>query len=201
VVIAGVVMLVVSFRHGGSPPAPGAISAAEARREAGAARRTSTGPVLPRSEPTRLDIPRIGVHTAMLSLGLAPDGSAAVPSLSQARLASWYDQGPSPGELGPSVLLGHVDTKSGPAVFYSIGSLHRGDIVEVTRRDGKIAVFGVDEVQRFAKSDFPTDLVYGDLDYSGLRLVTCGGAFDEAKHSYVDNTIVFAHLLGSRDTP
>ena len=195
--------------HSGNPPAPKAMSAtqaaqAEARAEARAkaavkasATATVKGPVLSSSEPVRLDIPKIGVHTKLLSLGLADDGSAAVPSLSEAQLASWYNKGPTPGSLGPSVLLGHVDTKSGPAVFYDIGSLSSGDKVDVTRQDGTVAEFKVDDVERFPKASFPTALVYGDLNFAGLRLITCGGEFDQSKHSYVDNTVVFGHLASS----
>src|SRR5262249_18574730 len=144
----------------------------------------------------KLDIPKIGVHTPLMSLGLNSDGSAAVPSLKEAQLASWYNLGPAPGQPGPAVLLGHVDTKSGPAVFYSIGSLRKGDTIEVTRKDGTTAVFSVDTAEQYPKSNFPTNKVYGDLNYSGIRLITCGGEFDAAKHSYVDNTIVFGHLTG-----
>jgi sortase (surface protein transpeptidase) len=145
-----------------------------------------------------LDIPKIGVHAKLLSLGLAPDGSAAVPSLEEAQLASWYNQGPSPGQPGPAVLLGHVDTTAGPAVFYSIGALKQGDTIEVTRRDGHTAVFDVDATERHPKAAFPTAEVYGDLNYAGIRLITCGGEFDSSKHSYLDNTIVFGHMVSYR---
>jgi sortase (surface protein transpeptidase) len=204
-------MLVLAFRQSGPPQAPKASAAQAANLAKDSATPSSTasvqtakglkkieGPVLPSSVPVKLDIPKIGVHTRLLSLGLASDGSAAVPSLADAQLASWYNLGPTPGQPGPAVLLGHVDTKSGPAVFYGLGELGKGDKVEVTRQDGRTAVFGVDTVERYPKSDFPTAAVYGDLNYSGIRLITCGGDFDSEKHSYVDNTIVFGHLLSSR---
>lgn len=161
-----------------------------------AADQAPTGPVLGASVPVRVDIPRVGIHTRLLRLGLAPDGSVAVPPLSRAELAAWYDKGPSPGELGPAVLVGHVDTKKGPAVFFSLGRLRPGDSVDVTRADGTVATFTVDSVERVPKKHFPTARVYGDLRYAGLRLITCGGDFDG--HHYVDNTIVFAHLASAR---
>lgn len=161
-----------------------------------AADRAPIGPVLGASAPVRVDIPRVGIHSRLLRLGLAPDGSVAVPSLSHAELAAWYDKGPSPGELGPAVLVGHVDTKTGPAVFFSLGRLRPGDPVDVTRADRTMATFTVDSVERVPKKHFPTSRVYGDLRYAGLRLITCGGDFDG--HHYVDNTIVFAHLAAAR---
>jgi sortase (surface protein transpeptidase) len=150
--------------------------------------------VLGASRPTRVDIPRIGVHSRLLALGLQRDGTIATPPLSQARLASWYDKGPTPGERGPAVILGHVDTKKGPAVFYKLGRLRPGDAVRVTRKDGGVAAFTVDSVEHVSKAHFPTRRVYGDLGFAGLRLITCGGDFNG--HSYTGNTIVYGHLTG-----
>jgi LPXTG-site transpeptidase (sortase) family protein len=154
------------------------------------------GPVLKASTPVRVDIPRIGVHSRLLSLGLDHDGSLQVPSLAQARLAGWYDQGPTPGEPGPAVIVGHVDTKKGPAVFFSLGKLKPGDTVEVTRKDGKVAAFSVDSVEHVSKAHFPTRRVYGGVPFAGLRLITCGGDFNG--HNYTGNTIVYGHLTGQR---
>jgi sortase (surface protein transpeptidase) len=174
-------------RNSGPPrPGPGA-----ARPSASP---PSSGPVLAASTPVRVDIPRIGVHSRLLALGLQRDGTIETPSLKQARLAGWYDKGPTPGELGPAVIVGHVDTKKGPAVFYGLGRLRPGDAVEVTRKDGAVAAFTVDSVERVLKTHFPTKRVYGDLDFAGLRLITCGGDFDG--HSYLSNTIVYGHLTG-----
>jgi LPXTG-site transpeptidase (sortase) family protein len=119
-----------------------------------------------------------------------------VPSLSQAQLAGWYSKGPTPGERGPAVIVGHVDTKKGPAVFYGLGRLKPGDMVDVTRKDGKVAAFAVDSVEHVPKAHFPTQRVYGEVGFAGIRLITCGGDFKG--HSYTDNTIVYGHLLGSR---
>lgn len=200
VILAGIAMLVLAFQHSGPPQPPrvtgAAASAAQSANAIGPAH--IQGPVLPHSVPVKLDIPKIGVHTKLLSLGLASDGTADVPTLEQAQLASWYNLGPTPGQPGPAVLLGHVDTKSGPAVFYSIGALVKGDIIEVTRQDGKTAVFAVDKTERYPKVQFPTNAVFGDLNYSGIRLITCGGDFDSSTGHYVDNVIVFGHLLRSK---
>jgi sortase (surface protein transpeptidase) len=152
--------------------------------------------VLKASTPVRVDIPRIGVHSRLLSLGLEHDGTIAVPSLAQAQLASWYNKGPTPGERGPAVLVGHVDTKKGAAVFFSLGRLHPGDTVDVTRKDGKVAVFGVDSVEHVSKAHFPTQRVYGEVGFAGIRLITCGGDF--VGHHYTGNTIVYGHLKTDR---
>jgi sortase (surface protein transpeptidase) len=200
VILAGIAMLVLAFQHSGPPQPPLATGADTSASQSGTANGPAKiqGPVLPHSVPVRLDIPKIGVHTKLLSLGLAGDGTAAVPSLEEAQLASWYNLGPTPGQPGPAVLLGHVDTKTGPAVFYSIGSLVKGDTIEVTRQDGKTAVFSVDKTERYPKVHFPTNKVFGDLNYSGIRLITCGGDFDSSTGHYVDNVIVFGHLLNSK---
>jgi hypothetical protein len=197
VVGGGVILGVGAFRHVSPPQAP----LAKAGQNVAAPKSTAgKALLLPGSLPVRLDIPRIGVHTRLLSLGLDGQGAAAVPELSQAQLASWYNGGPSPGEVGPAVLLGHVDTKSGPAVFYRLGEMRAGDEVDVTRKDGTVAVFAADSVARYPKSGFPAEKVFGDLGYAGLRLITCGGDFDSSTGHYLDNTIVFGHLTGSRAT-
>ncbi|MQA34705.1 class F sortase [Modestobacter roseus] len=158
----------------------------------------STGPVLPASTPTVLDVPRLGVHHDLVELGLNPDGTVEVPPLSQVRTPGWYRYSPTPGELGPAVILGHIDAAEyGKGVFYDLGSMRPGDEVDVTRADGTVAVFAVTDVGQYDKDDFPTDAVYGDLDHAGLRLITCGGAFDAQTRSYEDNIVVFARLRSS----
>ncbi len=141
-----------------------------------------------------VDIKRIGVHSRLLPLGIERDGTLAVPPLSRAQLAGWWDKGPTPGQQGPAVIVGHVDTKKGPAVFYKLGRLRPGDAVDVTRKDGKVAAFTVDSVEHVLKAHFPTRRVYGDLRFAGLRLITCGGEFKG--HSYTSNIIVYGHLVG-----
>ncbi|MEN3612784.1 class F sortase [Plantactinospora sp. ZYX-F-223] len=154
-------------------------------------------PVLARSEPIKIMIPKIGVDATIMPVGLTPDGMVQVPPLAKAELAGWYQSGPTPGEAGNSVIVGHVDSKEiGPAVFFQLGALLPGDAIEVIRKDGSLVTFVVDGVKSYPKAAFPTELVYGPTDEPGLRLVTCGGDFDERVGSYPDNVIAFARLAG-----
>jgi sortase (surface protein transpeptidase) len=151
---------------------------------------------LSRSEPTDIAIPTIGVAAKIMSLGVNPDGTVQVPPLKQAQLAGWYQPGPSPGEIGNAVIVGHVDSQEiGPAVFFRLGAMKPGDVIKVTRKDKSLARFVVDDVKSYPKSGFPTELVYGPSDEAQLRVVTCGGQFDEQNRSYVNNIIVFATLV------
>jgi sortase (surface protein transpeptidase) len=112
--------------------------------------------------------------------------------------AAWYRYSPTPGEIGPSVIIGHVDSaKRGPSVFFTLGALKPGQRIEVARADGTTAAFGIDSVESFPKNSFPTRAIYGDTDYAALRLITCGGSFDKATGNYRDNIVVFARLVGS----
>ncbi|MBW0094358.1 class F sortase [Pseudonocardia sp. KRD-184] len=145
------------------------------------------------ARPVALDVPVLGVHTPLLSLGLQPDGTVEVPPLDDVGTAGWYRHSPVPGGVGPAVLLGHVDSaRDGPGVFAGLTRLRPGDAVSVVLDDGTTAAFRVDRVESFAKDAFPTQQVYGDLDHPGLRLITCGGTFDEERRSYRDNVVVFA---------
>lgn len=150
------------------------------------------GTILPPSDPVGLDIPAIGVRSRdFVALGLAKDGSIEVPT--KFEQPGWYKLGPTPGEFGPAVISGHVDSEKGPAVFYRLGELKPGAKLKVTRKDGSVANFAIDRVARYPKDAFPTDLVYGPTKRAEIRLVTCGGAFDEATGHYVDNIVAFAH--------
>lgn len=149
---------------------------------------------LKRSVPVRLRIPAIGVNAPVTEVGLNPDGTVQVPPLAEHNLTGWYKYGPTPGQRGASVILGHVDSVAGRSVFFKLKNLRRGNRIYVRLSDGKTAVFVVDGLQRTAKTTFPTDAVYGKLKYPGLRLVTCGGPFDAATGHYEDNIIVYAHL-------
>jgi hypothetical protein len=153
---------------------------------------TPEAPHLSRSTPIRLQIPAIGVDTALMELGLLPDGTLEVPP--NGFPAGWYNGGPTPGELGPAVIAGHVDW-TGPAVFYNLHKLQPNDRVTVTRMDGSVAVFSVSQVQEFPKDAFPTARVYGDIGSAALRLITCGGVFNHQTGHYVDNIIVFATFV------
>ena len=158
-------------------------------------RDAAAGAVLPASHPVRVEIPGIDVRTSLMELGLAPDGSAEVPPPAEADHAGWYRYSPTPGEVGPAVVIGHVDSVQGPAVFYRLGELSAGDPVRVAREDGSTATFTVDAVETFAKDSFPTERVYGDIDHAGLRLITCGGDYDDGAGGYQANTVVFASLV------
>ena len=157
------------------------------------------GLILPGSVPVSLAIPALGVTSSLLQLGLNPDGTVAVPDLNDPdSKAGWYKYSPTPGALGPAIILGHIDSaKYGPGVFYHLGDLKPGDLINITRGDGTVAVFRVDGVRSYPKNDFPTPTVYGNLDYAGLRLITCGGVFDPDAHSYESNIVAFASLISS----
>ncbi len=157
------------------------------------------GPILSASEPVTLEIPSIGVRSTLLHLGLDADGGLEVPAPGpDYDRAAWYRHSPAPGSLGPAILLGHVDSAAdGPSVFFRLGELRPGDRVVIIRADDSSALFIVDEVRRYAKDRFPTGLVYGDIDHAGLRIITCGGAFDSATGHYLDNIVVFASLVTS----
>jgi sortase (surface protein transpeptidase) len=171
---------------GGAPAGPGAIA------------RGTTGPApLGRSVPVHLDIPAIGVSTPLMALGLNGDGTVAVPPLRPDAPAGWYRHFATPGEVGPAVILGHVDTAAGPAVFYRLRDLRPGDTVTVRRTDGSSAVFTVDRLAQYPKSAFPADAVYGAVDHPALRLVTCGGAFDAIHGEYRGNLIVYTTLTAT----
>jgi len=154
-----------------------------------------TTTVMPASVPVRLLIPAIGVDSTLMDLGLQADQSLEVPP--QGFPAGWYTDAPTPGELGPAIIAGHVDWGGQPGVFFDLRDLTSGDEVTITRRDGSTARFQVTHVQRVAKDAFPTEAVYGDIDHAGLRLITCGGAFDRNARSYTDNLIAFAELIDS----
>jgi sortase (surface protein transpeptidase) len=142
--------------------------------------------------PVRIEIPRIGVSSSLLRLGREPDGTVETPSLRRAAVAGWYELGPRPGDPGSAVILGHVDSDRGPAVFFRLRELRRGDEVRVERTDGSMVRFVVERTEQFPKERFPTDDVYYPTLTPGLRLVTCGGLFDHRTDHYRSNIIVFA---------
>jgi hypothetical protein len=210
---AAVVVGLTSQAHAPQPPASAAATtstAIPATPPAATTSPTSTSdspasqlapgavPPLPAAQPTRLAIPALGVTSDLLQLGQNPDGTVEVPPLSKDSKAGWYRYSPTPGELGPSVLLGHVDSAEyGAGVFFRLGALRPGDTVEVTRADHTVATFRVTRVARYPKDAFPTLDVYGNTDDAELRLITCGGAFDASARSYVDNIVAYAALVSS----
>ena len=144
--------------------------------------------------PVRIAIPAIGVNAPVIKLGRNKDGTAEVPqSFSD---AGWFEPGPEPGEKGAAVILGHVDSRSGPGVFYRLPALRRGDRITVVLRNRKTLQFVVTGMMQAPKDRFPTKLVYRSTPGPTLRLVTCGGAFNTGTGHYIDNYIVFAWLVG-----
>jgi hypothetical protein len=142
------------------------------------------------SPPVRLGIPELGITTRLIGLRKELSGALGVPEDPQQ--AGWYSQGPAPGDPGPAVIVGHVDSVSGPGIFASLRTLGKGAKIQVRRADGSLAVFVVTQVQQYAKRDFPTDVVYRGDGRSSLRLITCGGDFDRRAGSYRSNVVVYA---------
>lgn len=150
---------------------------------------------LPQSNPVSISIAAIGVSSSLVYEGKNPNGSLQIPTGADVDRAAWYKYSPTPGEYGASVIEGHVDTvKSGPSVFFRLGDLKPGDVIEVKRSDGLTAVFSVSSVQQYSKDSFPTLTVYGPTNYASLRLITCGGDYDSVRGHYLKNTVVFAAL-------
>ncbi|MEV0589618.1 class F sortase [Nonomuraea sp. NPDC050310] len=143
--------------------------------------------------PTRIRIPAIGTDAPLTTVGLDEHGVIQAPPLRYDNLAGWYRHGPQPGENGPAVILGHLDTVAGPAVFAHLAKLNPGDVITVARADGTQAIFIVDRLEQVPKTRFPTERVYGSVQRPELRLITCGGSFDSTARSYMDNIIVYAH--------
>lgn len=189
----GLVALAADLTAGAAPPTP----AAEAATTTG-----STTTAVPlhldaQARPARLHVPAIGVDVPVIELGLSDDGAMEVPSGADFDLPGWYVHGPRPGELGPAIIGGHVDSRSGPSVFHQLGAVEPGDEVRVDYDDGTVARFHVDRVEQHAKDDFPFDAVFGDTTAPELRLLTCGGVFDHGARRYDGNIVVFATLRTS----
>ncbi len=170
-----------------APVAQQPLAAAVAQPTAAAA----PAPAGPLSPPVRLLIPRIGVDAPVDSGGLNGDGTVEVPPLGRPEQVDWYRDGPAPGQPGPAVLLGHLDTRKGPAVFQRLPELRAGDRIDIRRQDGSTVSYQVRELAQYPKDRFPTDLVYGNTANPQLRLITCGGVLGGNGH-YTDNIIVLA---------
>ncbi len=156
------------------------------------------GPTLPRSKPTRLTIPAIGIdHARLAAYGTNSHREVAIPEATGGVPAGWYTGSPTPGQLGPSVIVGHIDSAAdGPSIFYHLSRLRAGDTVRITRADHTVAVFTVDSLETYPKNAFPTAKVYGNINHAGLRLISCTGRFDPHWGHYEDNLVVYAHLTG-----
>jgi sortase (surface protein transpeptidase) len=146
------------------------------------------------ARPVWVSVPAIGVRTSLIDLGLTKNGTLQVPA--STAVAGWYTGGPRPGAAGAAVIAGHVDSRTGPGIFFWLRSLRPGDRVYVGRADGTMAVFTVTSVRMYAKDQFPTAAVYGAVPDAELRLITCGGVFDRSLGSYLSNVVVFARLTG-----
>ncbi|MCX4825542.1 class F sortase [Streptomyces sp. NBC_01142] len=150
--------------------------------------------VLPRSAPKRIAITDIAVDAPFTALSIGASGELNAPPPDDKNLVGWFRGGATPGERGTSIVAGHVDTKTGPAVFLQLSELKPGSKVYIAREDGTIARFEVDSVETFSKAHFPNDRVYADTPSPQLRLITCGGNYDRKAKDYEDNVVVFAHL-------
>lgn len=186
-----------------SPPQPPATEGFAARSSTTGRPATGQPPPgvaapLPASVPTRVRVPAVKVDAPLMNLGLLDDGGLATPPEVDRNLAGWYASGTAPGVVGTALIAGHVDNHAGPAVFYNLGALRKGDTVEIQREDGRTAVFSVDAVEVFDGDAFPDRKVYGAAVRPELRLITCGGGFSEERQEYLGNVVVFAHLTGAR---
>lgn len=149
---------------------------------------------LPASPPIGLRIPSIAVDTGFETLGLQENGNIEKPRSNN--LVGWFKLAPTPGEIGPAVVVGHVDSaKDGPAVFWRLGQLRPGSLIEIKRQDSTTAVFRVDRVSQFSQSAFPADQIYGNIGHSGIRLITCSGDYNGKINRYSHNTVVFGSLV------
>jgi hypothetical protein len=160
---------------------------------------TPAVPVVARSTPVELTIPAIGLDVSLSTLGLNPDGTVQVPT--DIQQPGWYDLGLAPGQVGSAVILGHVDSYLGPAVFFKLPTLVAGDQIEVSLADGVNAYFVVDTVVMYPKTGFPTSLVYASHGYQALQLVTCGGTFDPETGHYLSNVVVYTSLAWTTPVP
>ncbi|MFE3994714.1 class F sortase [Streptomyces goshikiensis] len=183
---------------GAAPSGKAAASGRPASPGAGAQSGSGAGQAkgaLARSEPQKISIPSLGLSSSLETLRQNADGTMQTPK--DPGLAGWYEPGPTPGSQGPAIIAGHVTWNGAAAVFQKLKTMKAGDTIKVTRQDNKTATFTVDRVAEYPKAEFPTLEVYKNLDYAGLRLVTCGGDFDPKKHYYDSNVVVFARMTGS----
>ncbi len=176
----------------GSPNVPGPSESSSSLR----ATPSVHGPTMKESKPVSITIPAIHVHSSIIDLGLTKDGSLQVPQPGpNYDKAAWYKGSPTPGQLGPSIIEGHVDSAAeGPSVFFDLGDLRPGDHVKVKRQNGSTAIFTVTSVIKAPKDKFPSVKVYNNTDHAALRLLTCGGSFNHQTGHYRSNIIAFAKL-------
>ncbi|MFF8773456.1 class F sortase [Kitasatospora sp. NPDC015120] len=169
------------------PPAPGAGQALTGFAP------VSVVPPLGPSRPTRIRIPAVRLDAPVTGLGLDRDGRLQTPPQEDRNLAGWYRDGAAPGQRGTAIIAGHVDNDSGPAVFYHLGALHRGDRIEILREDGRTAVYQLYAIEVHDRKDFPDERVYRQAADAQLRVITCGGGFSE-EHGYDGNVVAYGFL-------
>ncbi|MET9356139.1 class F sortase [Streptomyces sp. NPDC006617] len=178
------------------PPQPASAAASDTRSATGDGAAAGVSP-LPYSVPDQVSIPAIQVDAPVMGVGLDADGWVDAPPPEDPNLAGWFTGAVSPGEKGTAVVVGHVDNQQGPAVFYGLGALKKGNKVEVHRQDGKTAVFEIYGIEVFEKNNFPGDRVYGSKGSPELRVITCGGGFSK-QNGYDGNVVAFARLVEVR---
>lgn len=210
VAVAGGVLIAVAVSAQRSAPQPPRSAGRIERSPQSSSTPLSPGPTTPTgraplgaSAPVKISIPSIGVHSKVLPIGLTAGGALAVPQPGQnLDKAAWFKNSPTPGQSGPSIIEGHLDSEKGPSVFFKLGKMRPGNKIEVTRADGVVAVFTVDAVRDYPKQAFPTRLIYGSANLSRpeLRLITCSD-FDASIGHHTGNEVVFAHLTSTHSTP
>jgi len=194
--LAGLALTLVLVLTGAQPDgaaSPAAARPGAARAPIAAESFTSARTYRAVAAPVRLRIPALRVDSRLDRLGRQKDGSVAVPR--RPEVAGWYEPGPRPGQPGPAVILGHVDSRNGPGIFIDLATARPGTLIRIDRADGSAVTFRITRVSRVPKTRFPTDLVYAPTLDPTLRLVTCGGGFDRTVESYRDNVIAFADLV------
>jgi len=190
VLALGVTGLVMLAGH----PGLAAGRAARAPVPAPSAPAPDSSPAAAAPAPVSLTIPAIGVHTRLIRLGVTAQGTLQVPT--STTVAGWYTGSPRPGEIGSSVIAGHIDSDQGPGIFYRLSHMQPGERIYVRRANGSLAVFSVYAVREYPKDHFPTGTVYGPAPDAELHLITCGGTFDYATHSYLSNVVVYSTQAG-----
>jgi hypothetical protein len=191
-VFGGVVAILVALLAQQHAPSPAASAAGRVGADG------AKGPALHQSPPVSVSIPAIGVQSKLLHLGLNKDGSIQVPNLiTSANQAAWYKYSATPGQIGTSVIEGHVDSYSGPAVFYRLGALRPGNRINVTLADGITAIFQVTGVREYLKDKYPANAIYAPANFAALRLITCGGGFNAVTGHYLSSVVVYASLVSS----
>jgi LPXTG-site transpeptidase (sortase) family protein len=199
-VVLGVLLVCNSFSNStqGTPQIRPAAAAPAASKAAAPAASKAAAPAadlaLPRSVPKRISIREIAVDAPFTGLSIGASGQLNSPPVDDNNLVGWFKGGATPGERGTSIVAGHVDTKTGPAVFLQLSALKPGSMVDITREDSTVATFKVDSVETFSKAHFPSKRVYADTPSPQLRLITCGGDYDRKAKDYEANVVVFAHL-------